>query len=283
MVSEVIRICSLLSFLTSAISFITSFIALFPQIIQTYKDKTVEAISPYFLTSWLIGDVMSLVGAILTNQLYFQIVLAVYFLVNDLVLCGQYYYYGILYKNKLSRFSNARYKPLDDVSVAATSVLTFASQIGKVNAQPIRRESSPTNVWMNEQTIGLILSWLGAVFYVGSRLPQLLKNYKRKSTDGISPSLFWMTFTSNVTYNISIVTSEKFLSSNDKRGFILNELPFIIGNSGTIIFDIVYFYQHYILYRETQQQQQQRINSEYILDEFNSKDALDTDSNPSTK
>ena len=56
---------------------------LFPQIIETYRDKSVDGLSPYFLLAWLCGDITSLIGAKLTGQLLFQILLAIYFLLND--------------------------------------------------------------------------------------------------------------------------------------------------------------------------------------------------------
>lgn len=245
MFSSGVAISGMISLITSAISFICSFISLFPQIIQTYKDKSVEGLSPYFLTSWLLGDIMSLFGAVMTKQLLFQIIMAVYYLTNDLVICGQYYYYGILHKNQLGVFSSAKFRGIENASMA-TSMLTFASQLGKVNA----KDSSGVGGNFNNanETVGFVLSWLGAMFYVCSRLPQLIKNYNRKSTDGISPFLFWMTMISNITYNISIFTSETFLTNNNRTSFIINEMPFILGNSGTIIFDLIYFYQHYVLY-----------------------------------
>ncbi|CCE64371.1 hypothetical protein TPHA_0H01650 [Tetrapisispora phaffii CBS 4417] len=242
-------ICHYISLIFSGISFFSSFIALFPQILQTYNDKSVEGLSFLFLSSWVLGDTVTLIGAILTDQLTFQVILAMYHLSNDLLVCGQYYYYGILYKNQYSGLhKNNRYKFNNNKSSSNfnifTAVVGFFSQITRARASS--GTSTPVG---NNDKIGYILSWLGATFYVFSRLPQLIKNHKRKSTDGISPFLFWMIAISNVAYNISILTSVEFVMNDNKADFILNELPFIIGNSGTVIFDMVYFYQHYYLYR----------------------------------
>ena len=81
-------------------------------------------------------------------------------------------------------------------------------------------------------------------------IPQLIKNYQRKSTDGISPFLFGITLLCNVTYNVSIFTSCNFIESVDKVAFFENALPFIWGSAGTIIFDLIYFYQYYVLYSD---------------------------------
>ncbi|CCD24125.1 Ypq2p NDAI_0C04660 [Naumovozyma dairenensis CBS 421] len=274
----------LISNINGSLSFISSFISLLPQIIETYHDKTVIGLSPYFLLAWLCGDITSLIGAILTDQLSFQIILAIYFLFNDLFVCGQYYYYGIIHKNKLATMSHEP-KPLlttididmdnntnsntngdDDHSsnsngleairsrdssqrrAALITALTIANSINSAEAQSLPPPSSSPVLRNNR--IGTILSWMGASFYVGARIPQLYRNYKRKSTDGLSPFLFATTLLGNITYNVSIFTSCNVLMNDDKIGFIKNEMPFIFGSAGTIIFDLIYFYQYYVLYAD---------------------------------
>ena len=53
-----------------------------------------------------------------------------------------------------------------------------------------------TNTSVENQTknqfrlIPQILGWMSAVLYVGSRLPQLIKNWKQQSTEGLSSGMF---------------------------------------------------------------------------------------------
>ena len=233
----------------------------------------------------LCGDITSLIGAKLTGQLLFQILLAVYFLFNDSFVCGQYYYYGVLYENKLATIGHEP-KPLlpelvengellreeeemiqDGSSAesprsnrrrsAITAALALAHTISRASAYPLNvgsvqlQVAPPGDGFPNSGKageLGTILSWIGASFYVGARIPQLIKNYNRKSTDGLSPFLFATTLLCNITYNVSIFTSCHFLTSQNKREFIMKELPFIFGSAGTIVFDLAYFYQYYILY-----------------------------------
>ncbi|CCK69611.1 Ypq2p KNAG_0C05100 [Huiozyma naganishii CBS 8797] len=292
------------STVNGSISFFSSFVALFPQILETYRDKTVDGLSPLFLICWLCGDVTSLIGALMTNQLLFQVVLAVYFLFNDMVVCGQYYYYGVVHDNTLatighepvpvlsrvSRGSNLSYHSIEEAlereragerdtigsdhsgqrgtpgrsgkSPALAFTLALASRINASNAMPVLLLSAsasasrppmvppPPNQGHLNDEIGITLSWLGACFYVGARVPQLIKNYRRKSTDGISPFLFATTLLGNITYNVSIFTSCNFINATDKWGFVWNAMPFIFGSAGTIAFDLVYFYQYYVLYAD---------------------------------
>lgn len=54
-----------------------------------------------------------------------------------------------------------------------------------VSGQPVQ-ESSDDSLRLVPQ----ILGWLSAVLYVGSRLPQLIKNWKQQSTEGLSSGMF---------------------------------------------------------------------------------------------
>lgn len=57
------------------------------------------------------------------------------------------------------------------------------------------------------ETAGRILSWLSTLLYLGSRLPQLLKNHARRSTAGLSPTLFIAAFFGNFFYSSSLLTN----------------------------------------------------------------------------
>ncbi|QLG72037.1 hypothetical protein HG535_0C03910 [Zygotorulaspora mrakii] len=279
-------IWSVISKINGTASFCSSFISLLPQIIETFRDKTVEGLSPYFLLAWVGGDITSLIGAILTNQLMFQVLLALYFLCNDLFVCGQYYYYGVLHENKLATTGHESKPiyadvPVEDSQSDSDTVQSDGATIGNRNTRKgflsgifalfgsIRNTSAmplddvilslaaqkptapgtiPGNTNGTGSTLGATFSWLGATFYIGARIPQLWKNYQRKSTDGISPFLFATTLVGNVTYNISVLTSCAYRDSPDRKAFLLNELPFILGCTVTIFFDMIYFYQHYVLY-----------------------------------
>lgn len=101
-------------------------------------------------------------------------------------------------------------------------------------------------------TFALILAWSCTAVYVSSRCPQLYKNYKRKSVEGVSPLLFGAALFGNLAYTISVLTSCEFLLSSDKTTYFWHQLPYLIGSSGTIVFDFAYFYQRHI-YRNSHQ------------------------------
>ncbi|KAH9834275.1 PQ loop repeat protein [Teratosphaeria destructans] len=64
---------------------------------------------------------------------------------------------------------------------------------------------SPTRL----ELTGTILSWTSTALYLGSRLPQLLKNFHRKSTAGLSPHLFLAAFLGNLFYSAALLTNPR--------------------------------------------------------------------------
>ncbi|GAA5905404.1 hypothetical protein JCM5296_003708 [Sporobolomyces johnsonii] len=83
-----------LSDVLGGLSILTWLGAQSPQIYENYKNGSVEGLALPFLVSWFFGDFTNLVGCVLTRQLPFQTYLAAYFLVVDVILCGQFAYYS---------------------------------------------------------------------------------------------------------------------------------------------------------------------------------------------
>jgi uncharacterized protein with PQ loop repeat len=89
----------------------------------------------------------------------------------------------------------------------------------------------------NMEIVGYTIGCVSAALYLGSRIPQILKNFSRKSTAGLSVLLFFCAFMGNLTYSVSI-----FLYS--VRGtFLLAKLPWIIGSAGVLMMDLIILLQ----------------------------------------
>lgn len=104
---------------------------------------------------------------------------------------------------------------------------------------------------------GQIFGWLCAVFYLGSRLPQLLLNFRRKSTEGVSMLFFLFACLGNLTYVLSIFAFDPKCSdaeSHCKPGdagriygqYILVNLSWLAGSLGTLLLDMGIFIQFFI-------------------------------------
>ncbi len=125
---------------------------------------------------------------------------------------------------------------------------------------PLTNDTSETldlDIW------GQIFGYLCAALYLGSRIPQLLLNYRRKSTEGISMLFFLFACVGNFTYVMSILAYEpgcaRFESFEDARGgcesgewargygqYILINASWLIGSAGTLVLDMIIFSQFWI-------------------------------------
>ena len=104
---------------------------------------------------------------------------------------------------------------------------------------------------MDIETIGRILSWMSTILYLGSRLPQLYKNYLRKSTSGLSPLLFMAAFSGNFFYSASLVTNPNAwhdyppyggggwadADGNNRVEWVALATPFFLGAAGVLSLD----------------------------------------------
>jgi len=91
------------------------------------------------------------------------------------------------------------------------------------NASPLainnnNAHSDPYTASDTTETIGRILSWTSTILYLGSRLPQLYKNFHRRSTAGLSPTLFIAAFFGNLFYSTSLLTNPLAWSSYPPYG-----------------------------------------------------------------
>ncbi|KAE9962591.1 hypothetical protein BLS_000136 [Venturia inaequalis] len=88
-----------------------------------------------------------------------------------------------------------------------------------------------------------ILGYASAVCYLGARIPQIVKNQREKSCEGLSLLFFLLSLLGNLTYGAGI------LFHSLKRDYILTNLPWLIGSLGTIAEDAIIFIQ-FRMFRE---------------------------------
>ncbi|KAK0709152.1 PQ loop repeat-domain-containing protein [Lasiosphaeria miniovina] len=116
---------------------------------------------------------------------------------------------------------------------------------GGENAPPMTM-----NLW------GQVFGWLCAALYLGSRLPQLLLNYRRKSTDGVSMLFFLFACLGNLTYVLSIVVFDPACEVDGEcrqgeaaaiyRQYMLVNLSWLAGSAGTLLLDLGIFVQFFV-------------------------------------
>ncbi|KAK4540999.1 hypothetical protein LTR36_008368 [Oleoguttula mirabilis] len=143
-------------------------------------------------------------------------------------------------------------------SPSPRTVLLIACLVAIVQASPLAKQSTPPvsrHAHASEPTAleiaGTILSWLSTVLYLGSRLPQLYKNWRRKSTAGLSPHLFMAAFCGNLLYSSAMLTNPRAwydfgpyggggwvgADGSDRTKWVAAALPFFIGAAGVLGLD----------------------------------------------
>ncbi|EPQ58337.1 hypothetical protein GLOTRDRAFT_137075 [Gloeophyllum trabeum ATCC 11539] len=112
-----------------------------------------------------------------------------------------------------------------------------------------------------ERIIGRIFAWACTTLYLTSRLPQIWKNYARKSVEGLSVYLFVFAFLGNFFYVSSILSSPSMhLPPPQAEAFIRESIPYLLGSGGTLMFDITIVTQSF-LYRPGQRPPHSRSKS----------------------
>jgi len=118
------------------------------------------------------------------------------------------------------------------------SLLAIGSGSGSGSA-PLPFKPHSCDAAPSPSLVGQILSWASCTIYLLSRIPQIIKNWRRQSVEGLSPILFACAVLGNTTYALGIVV---------KGQRLLGALPFLIGSVGTLCFDMTILSQ-FCLYR----------------------------------
>ncbi|KAJ5034869.1 uncharacterized protein L3040_008137 [Drepanopeziza brunnea f. sp. 'multigermtubi'] len=103
---------------------------------------------------------------------------------------------------------------------------------------PINTPSAGDDVDAQTTALGAkILGYISAVCYLGARIPQIVKNYREKSCEGLALLFFLLSLMGNFTYGISI------LAHSLEKDYIWTNLPWLIGSLGTMAEDAIIFVQ----------------------------------------
>lgn len=104
----------LTGFLFGISSIVCWIFAQVPQFVTNIKRQRADALSPWFLAEWLMGDTCNLIGCLMTgNQLATVTYTATYFIFADICLITQYIYFQTLQhrRERLLRPSHHRLNP----------------------------------------------------------------------------------------------------------------------------------------------------------------------------
>jgi uncharacterized protein with PQ loop repeat len=80
---------------------------------------------------------------------------------------------------------------------------------------------------------GSILGWTMTLVYFSSRFPQMLKMIQNQQIEGVSKSMFIMTFSGNFTYCAAV------LIRSTEWSYISSKLPWLVDGFGTMMQDLI--------------------------------------------
>ncbi|XP_073457657.1 lysosomal amino acid transporter 1 homolog [Aquarana catesbeiana] len=236
----------LASVLLGLISIFCFIFSSFPQYYRSCKTGNMDkALSIWFLLGWLAGDTCNFVGAFLSHQLPIQVYTAIYYVVADLFMLFLYIYYK--YRNQQTSPSlivNA----IGGFALIGSAAALF--QLGDSRLAAIHYHSSPggrhllaadrsdAEPFTTQEIIGCVIGSVSSVFYLGSRLPQIITNFRRRSTEGLALSLFCMIILGNLTYGLSILLKNPD-NGQSEVDYINHHLPWLIGSLGVMSMDCI--------------------------------------------
>lgn len=127
------------------------------------------------------------------------------------------------------------------------------------------KTSDPDSTGLEFDPIGQIFGYLCAALYLGSRIPQILTNYRRRSTEALSLLFIMYACLGNITYDMSIFTfspqthcfdgpgeCEKGEASAIYRRYLAINASWIVGSLGALLLDMIVFFQFFLYSGEKQ-------------------------------
>jgi uncharacterized protein with PQ loop repeat len=203
-----------------------------PQIYMNWRLSSAEGLSFKFLMLLLAGDICNFTGAMLNLGLVTQLITAIWFMVVDGFCLSQYIYYtwirprcvkGGKEYDTIPESEGHRPSPFK-----AGLVPLLATAGAALSAAKPTLGSSPYD---KDNILGTLLGWFSACSYISSRCPQIIKNFRRRKTDGLSVQFFWSAVLGNTTYAASILLIDPSWPA------IWAQFPWLVGSAGILFFD----------------------------------------------
>ncbi|KAI8071145.1 PQ loop repeat-domain-containing protein, partial [Gilbertella persicaria] len=218
-----------------------------PQFKENYTRKNTDGVSITFLSLWILGDILNLLGIILENLLFTMLLLALYYLLADCLLMTQVFYYRTMYPKQpveevvatgsdhertplLHKTPNKQTRYIVRIFFVSSLLLwiSLLAGSGLFFFWPREGHHIDLSQW---HLVPQLLGWGSAILYCSSRIPQIMQNFKNESVEGLSLSMFIFSVVGNLTYCVSIV-----LDSTDPTYLLIN-YPWLLGSGGTLFFD----------------------------------------------
>ncbi|XP_018431183.1 PREDICTED: lysosomal amino acid transporter 1 homolog [Nanorana parkeri] len=216
--------------------------ASFPQYFRSCKTGNMdEALSIWFLLGWLAGDTCNFVGAFLSNQLPIQTYTAIYYVLADIFMLSLYMYYKYRNQRTSCEYTSKMYSVTLYKRVKTSNTFRPRTPISLMTSESV----CVFQPFTTQEIIGCAIGSVSSMFYLISRLPQIITNFRRRSTEGLALSLFCMVIVGNLTYGLSILLKNPDKDQSEAN-YIEHHLPWLIGSLGVMSLDCVIIFQFFV-------------------------------------
>ncbi|KAL0045646.1 hypothetical protein WJX82_000560 [Trebouxia sp. C0006] len=236
-----------------------------PQIIINFINGSSDGLSLGMIMIWMVGDGCNLAGVFLTKALPTQVYMACLFAILDILLNVQHCCdptAKIPAAHQLRALSaglmlvgcgmmTAGVPTM--ITAGVTGTLPGASDYKSTSGAWAQNHLSVGRVLLDDSgataasgrtvNIGQGLGWVMTLTYLAARVPQLFKNFRRGTTEGLSLFMFVLLVLGSITYVLSI-----FIRSTAAE-FVVPKLPWLIEALGAIFLDgsivfQIFYYRH---------------------------------------
>ncbi|CAL5980683.1 Seven_transmembrane protein 1 [Hexamita inflata] len=226
------------SFVFGLISMLSFLVAYFPQIRMNLKTKQSQGMSTAFLLLWGGADFCNFVAYFLLNGLLTQKLLGTALVLCNIILIVSH----LRYKNNTQpRTTNLNYSPFEKMCFVFAIVLIVVNitwfyvfnQYKLDHEQNLPKcvdNADPSKV---QGIIGQVFGYLAASLFVVANIPQIVKNFRLKSTLNISLGFSLCIACGNLTQTISSV------SFSQEKEDIIKQIPFIISFAVPCVYDAI--------------------------------------------
>lgn len=247
-------------------------IVFIPQIYKNYKNKNAEAISLSLLYCLILGDLFSIVSADYKKLNPVIIYSAIYHIFLDLLIVGQIIYYRYLTISTLLGypFIEERTRLLGDSDNLIEITPKYKKHFGYLTniefgfvlfSSLIVTSTKVLLLYLEDHTLAMkianILAWTATGVFITARIPQIILNYTRGSTEGLSLVSFIIINIANLFFFLSIVILMVDIPKNKELyiEFVLYNIQWIAGSTCTTAIDVFIFYQFW-LYRNVDNEEE---------------------------
>ena len=199
---------------------------LIPQFLTNMRIQSTHAVSFYLVFCWLYGDLLSILSATALNLHPVIILTGFIHVIFDFAFLFQWFYY----KTHTYSYTVLSHQEPWYSKIKVEGLVTVAMSFLVIAVQYIIQSTR------NEVFI-ILIGWLSTILFLVSRVPQIYLNYQRKSTFGLSLTTFVLLCIANIFFFLSVELGVEDLNKN---------LQWIVGSSGSFVFDLIIFSQFYM-------------------------------------